>query len=767
MNREFKISLSQECYSDVIYLSQYDDDYSIVLKVTNKYSPASISGYSYRLEGTRPDGLGFTLPGTVSGSKVTIPIDTTLTACAGASIAELVIYDGNGFRFGSANVQIIVEPAAHPDSVIDADEDTIRGLAAEVQEIVDTAADTVAASLVDTKTQLDDVSNTVQLTYTRGAYIKNNGTTVDVANPTTSANYEYLVDQCGAGDVYNLSGSSQSSARMYAFADSSYNVLSYGITGTYDYVNVIAPTNAAYFISNSKWSEKTGKCYKGQVRKDVNPIPLDDGTDLNNVLKIGTYCVRSAASSNTILHLPSDYVSAGFWLRVFGIRNDYSEVRTNPYIIQVLSRNSSDSVRIYYRVITTSGTISEWYKVQRADDTLDVNQLTAIPSNSDLDDYTVSGTYYSPDTATTKTIANAPTLESGFSLWVFKSAAVSSAHVRQIAFPNKRGTTTIYTRCKTSAGWGGWERMLTTNEYFSPKIAVPVIEPLHARSGTPKKTIRVATNNVAHYWMQGFTPRRYTADYPIMLMNWRKYLLDAGIDILFLQECEEWIDSAHEMTAFDYLYKSFFDSNTNVNTSGQELNTGNSPYARKILNRLGMNTESAMGTIDSLYDANPKDGYFNWCISSLTGVGNILLINAHNFASGVSNSLHPITDRANYLSKLKDFIDSKSGQFDYFIIAGDFNSSNMDGKSNGSYVISQTNEDFTNLKNFCTSVDGHPVNGGMIGWYPTRMEEDQMYCLDNIIVSNNIRIEKIMCESALLKQINTDHIPIVAEITFM
>ena len=159
MNREFKISLSQECYSDVIYLSQYDDDYSIVLKVTNKYSPASISGYSYRLEGTRPDGLGFALSGTVSGHKVTIPIDTTLTACAGASIAELVIYDGNGFRFGSANVQIIVEPAAHPDSVIDADEDTIRGLAAEVQEIVDTAAEQVAESLVDVQEDIEDINS--------------------------------------------------------------------------------------------------------------------------------------------------------------------------------------------------------------------------------------------------------------------------------------------------------------------------------------------------------------------------------------------------------------------------------------------------------------------------------------------------------------------------------------------------------------------------------------------------------------------------------
>ena len=181
MNREFKISLSQECYSDVIYLSQYDDDYSIVLTVLNKYSLADISGYSYQLEGTRPDGLGFTLPGTVSGSKVTIPIDTTLTACAGASIAELVIYDGNGFRFGSANVQIIVEPAAHPDSVIDADEDTIRGLAAEVQEIVDTAAETVAASLVDVK---EDVSNlnaqvgdalpsvNMSISYTYNGYVK-------------------------------------------------------------------------------------------------------------------------------------------------------------------------------------------------------------------------------------------------------------------------------------------------------------------------------------------------------------------------------------------------------------------------------------------------------------------------------------------------------------------------------------------------------------------------------------------------------------------
>ena len=140
MQREYKISLSQEHYSDVVYLSQYDDDYDIIFHVTNKYSAADVGGKSAKFTGTRSDGLGFTFTSTAVGSSVSFHINTSLTACAGTHTAEIIFYNNDGFKFGSANIQVIVEKAAHPEGTMDADEEQLRELAEQVQEIVDNAA---------------------------------------------------------------------------------------------------------------------------------------------------------------------------------------------------------------------------------------------------------------------------------------------------------------------------------------------------------------------------------------------------------------------------------------------------------------------------------------------------------------------------------------------------------------------------------------------------------------------------------------------------
>lgn len=143
MYREYKISLSQEFYSDVVYLSQYDDDYQVIFKVVNKYASANVNGLSAKFTGTRNDGLGFTFESTASGTSVSFDINTSLTAVAGTHTGEVVFYDANGLYFGSANVQIVVEPAAHPEGTIDADEEALRTLAQQVQDIVDSAKDEV------------------------------------------------------------------------------------------------------------------------------------------------------------------------------------------------------------------------------------------------------------------------------------------------------------------------------------------------------------------------------------------------------------------------------------------------------------------------------------------------------------------------------------------------------------------------------------------------------------------------------------------------
>ena len=146
MNREYKIALSQEYYSDIVYLSQYDSDYDLVFSVLDKYSKATqINGYTAKFQGTRTDGLGFLFEGTASDDRVAFRINTSLTAISGTHKGEIVFYDASGLFYGSANVQIVVEPAARPDGTIDADVKKVQTLAEQVQEIVDTAAEQTTA----------------------------------------------------------------------------------------------------------------------------------------------------------------------------------------------------------------------------------------------------------------------------------------------------------------------------------------------------------------------------------------------------------------------------------------------------------------------------------------------------------------------------------------------------------------------------------------------------------------------------------------------
>lgn len=129
-----------------MYLSQYDTDYDIEFTVLDKYAKATgIDGYTAKFTGTRCDGLGFTFESTASDETVTFEINTSLTAISGTHKGEIVFYDTNGLFFGSANVQIVVEPAARKDGTIDADVERAQEIADQIQEIVDTAAEETTA----------------------------------------------------------------------------------------------------------------------------------------------------------------------------------------------------------------------------------------------------------------------------------------------------------------------------------------------------------------------------------------------------------------------------------------------------------------------------------------------------------------------------------------------------------------------------------------------------------------------------------------------
>lgn len=175
MKREYKIALSQEYYSDVVYLSQYDTDYDIEFTVLDKYAKATgLDGYTAKFTGTRCDGLGFTFESTASDETVSFEINTSLTAISGTHKGEIVFYDTDGLFFGSANVQIVVEPAARKDGTIDADVERAQEIADQIQDIVDTAAEETTAEarqivadleadVADVKEDLNAISFTVSV----------------------------------------------------------------------------------------------------------------------------------------------------------------------------------------------------------------------------------------------------------------------------------------------------------------------------------------------------------------------------------------------------------------------------------------------------------------------------------------------------------------------------------------------------------------------------------------------------------------------------
>lgn len=171
MQRNYRIALSSNFYSEAVYLSQYDTNYALVFEVSDKTAKAPINGMTAYFEGTRCDGLSFRYTGTASDNFISFTIDTALTAVAGRHTGEIVLYDGSGLWFGSANVQILVEKAARPDNAIDADvtaQQTLLEQITTLAEQTEDAADAVINMTVSAQTLGQGESATVTKTEVGG-----------------------------------------------------------------------------------------------------------------------------------------------------------------------------------------------------------------------------------------------------------------------------------------------------------------------------------------------------------------------------------------------------------------------------------------------------------------------------------------------------------------------------------------------------------------------------------------------------------------------
>lgn len=147
--------------------------------------------------------------------------------------------------------------------------------------------------------------------------INTSGDTADPDNPSTSISYKYAVVNCSAGDYFTISGTGANGARLWAFLDSSNNVISRSM-GSETANNLIlkAPANAVKLVLNDKTDSAS---YKGVVPTEYTQDNVNSLIQLmsqQNLIKSVNLYDKSACWSGIIntsdgtIASNADYITA-------------------------------------------------------------------------------------------------------------------------------------------------------------------------------------------------------------------------------------------------------------------------------------------------------------------------------------------------------------------------------------------------------------------------------------------------------------------------
>lgn len=219
-------------------------------------------------------------------------------------------------------------------------------------------------------------------------YINTSGSTVDMDSPSSSlTGFAYAIVQCQEGDKFTINGTGASSARLWAFVDSSSNVLSKANASvTASNLVLTAPENAAYLILNN--SDRAVNSYKGLYSESF--CKNDNLTSYNTLAE----CVKSGWYTGTVTDVsnfsdkPTDFPTTG---------GCHLEIRRNSFghsnfIMQLLYATTGEC---WYRLINTSSVVVDWTKIIKLDQYEGfkyVNRIS-IESNTLLSECRNSGWY--------------------------------------------------------------------------------------------------------------------------------------------------------------------------------------------------------------------------------------------------------------------------------------------------------------------------------------------------------------------------------------
>lgn len=124
----------------VIEMSQYDLGREIIIHMKDGSDWFDLTGYTAKLQGTKPSGFGYTVDGVVDGHDITFASNYDMTSEAGFIPSEVRLTK-NGVSLGSLNVMLHVEKTPHDVSVTDGSPETIIPEMTELVERAEAAAE--------------------------------------------------------------------------------------------------------------------------------------------------------------------------------------------------------------------------------------------------------------------------------------------------------------------------------------------------------------------------------------------------------------------------------------------------------------------------------------------------------------------------------------------------------------------------------------------------------------------------------------------------
>lgn len=124
----------------VIEMSQYDLGREVIIHMKDGSDWFDLTGYTAKLQGTKPSGFGYTVDGVVDGHDITFASSYDMTSEAGFIPSEVRLTK-DGVSLGSLNVMLHVEKTPHDVNVTDGSPETIVSEITELVERAEAAAE--------------------------------------------------------------------------------------------------------------------------------------------------------------------------------------------------------------------------------------------------------------------------------------------------------------------------------------------------------------------------------------------------------------------------------------------------------------------------------------------------------------------------------------------------------------------------------------------------------------------------------------------------